>query len=196
MRLDEARAMIELLAMLVTDPRTGVLIALLLGAAVFDYRSFRIPNWLTASGLAFGMAWTILVPPLPGAGWSFPVGGVMTGFIAMFPMYMLRAVGAGDVKLMAMAGSFLGWHDTLFALLTSFVVGGVAAVAFAACHGMFGRLLDNTRQLLCHLALSAVGGQRPAMQLGAHQSAGKLAFGVSIAVATIGNVVARQLGFI
>jgi prepilin peptidase CpaA len=196
MKLNEPRALIELVGMLATNPRTGVLIALLLAAAVFDYRSFRIPNWLTAGGLVFGTAWTIIVPPLPGAGWWFPIGGIATGFIAVLPLYVLRAAGAGDVKLMAMAGSFLGSHDTLYALLFSFVVGGVAAMAFAASHGLLGRLLDNTRQLLCHLALSAAGGQRPSMQLAPHQSAGKLAFGVSIAAATIGEVIACQLGFI
>jgi prepilin peptidase CpaA len=196
MTFDASRTQFELLGMLVSDPRTGVLIVLLLVAAVFDYRSFRIPNWLTVGGLVFGTAWTIIVPPLSGAGWTFPAGGIATGFIAMLPMYALRAVGAGDVKLMAMAGSFLGFHDTMLALLFSFVVGGVAAVAFAGYHGLLGRLLENTRQLLYHLALSTVGGQRPAMRLPAHQSAGKLAFGVSIAAATTGIVVARQLGFI
>jgi prepilin peptidase CpaA len=196
MKHEDVDALTEPLSMLVLDPRTGVLFALLLVAAVSDYRNFRIPNWLTAGGLVFGTAWTILVPPLPGAGWAFPVAGIATGFFAMLPLYMLRAVGAGDVKLMAMAGAFLGWPDTLVALLLSFVVGGVAAVAFAACHGLTGRLLDNTRRLLYHLALSVAAGQRPAMGLPAHQSAGKLAFGVSIAAATVGDVVAHQFGFI
>lgn len=192
----ELRALLELLGMLFTDPRTGVLIALVLAAAVYDYRSFRIPNWLTVGGLVFGTVYTVLEPPVRGAGWMFPAGGILTGFLLMFPMYLIRAVGAGDVKLLAMAGAFLGWNDTLFSLLFSFVVGGVAAVAFAAYHGLMRRLLDNTRQLLCHLALSAAGGQRLDVQLAPSQSAGKLAFGVSIAAAIIGEVVARQLGFI
>ncbi len=192
----EARALLELLWMLVADPRTGVLIALLVTAAICDFRSFRIPNWLTVGGLVFGTIYTIVVPPVPGAGWQFPVTGVLLGFLSMFPFYLMRAVGAGDVKLMAMAGAFLGWYDTLFALFFSFVVGGVAAIAFAAYHGLMRRLLDNTRLLLCYLALSAVGGQRPTVQLAPSQSAGKLAFGVSIAAATIGYVAAHQLGFI
>jgi prepilin peptidase CpaA len=192
----ETRALLELLGMLITDPRTGVLISLLIVAAICDYRSFRIPNWLTAGGLVFGTIYTIVAPPVPHVTWVFPVSGILTGFCLMFPFYLMRAVGAGDVKLLAMAGAFLGWNDTLYALLFSFVVGGVAAVAFAAYHGLFRRLLDNTRLLLCYLALSAVGGQRPTVQLAPSQSAGKLAFGVSIAVATIGEVVARQLGFI
>lgn len=192
----EVRALFELLGMLITDPRTGVLIALLLVAAICDYRSFRIPNWLTAGGMLFGTVYTIMVPPVHGVGWLFPASGILTGFLLMFPMYLLRAVGAGDVKLLAMAGAFLGWNDTLLALLFSFVVGGVAALAFAACHGVMRRMLDNCRQLLCYLALSAVGGHRPTVQLAPAQSAGRLAFGVSIAVATIGEVVTRQLGFI
>lgn len=196
MNHSEAHALLELLWMLVTDPRTGVLIALLVVAAVCDYRSFRIPNWLTAGGLVFGTVYTIVVPPVHGVTWLFPVSGILTGFLLMFPLYLIRAVGAGDVKLLAMAGAFLGWNDTLYALLFSFVVGGVAALAFAAYHGLIRRLLGNARDLLYHLALSAVGGARPTVQLAPAQSAGRLAFGVSIAAATIGDVVARQLGFI
>jgi prepilin peptidase CpaA len=193
---DVLRALTELPGTLAADPRTVALFVLLLAAAFFDYRSFRIPNWLTAGGLVVGTAWTILAPPFPGAGWTFPLGGIAMGFFGMLPMYLMRAVGAGDVKLMAMAGSFLGWPDTLAAMLFSFVVGGVAAVAFAACHGMAGRLLENTRQLLFQLVLAAAGGQRPSMTLPAQQSAGKIAFGASIAAATIGEVVARHLGYI
>lgn len=196
MNHSEASALLQLLGMLITDPRTGVLIALLIVAAVCDYRSFRIPNWLTAGGLVFGAIYTIVVPPVPHAGWMFPVSGILTGFLLMFPFYLMRVVGAGDVKLLAMAGAFLGWNDTLFSLLFSFVVGGVAALAFAAYHGAMRRLLENCRHLLCYLALSAAGGERATVQMSPTLSAGKLAFGVSIAVATIGEVVARQFGFI
>jgi prepilin peptidase CpaA len=73
---------------------------------------------------------------------------------------------------------------------------GVAAIAFAVWHGAARRMLANTRQVLVNLAWSAIGGQRPAVHLAPGQSVGKLAYGISIAFATIGYIVARQLGFI
>jgi len=53
--MQEIQASFDLLAMLATDPRTGVLIVLLVVAAVSDWRTFRIPNWLTFGGAAFAL---------------------------------------------------------------------------------------------------------------------------------------------
>jgi prepilin peptidase CpaA len=191
----EFQALLELLAMLVTDPRTGVLMALLVAAAVYDCRSFRIPNWITGSGLVFGLAWTTMVPPLPGAGWTWPVAGMLLGFLAMLPLYLMRVVGAGDVKLMAMAGAFLGWYDTLFAMLFSMVAAGVAALGWAALRGVIPRMLENVRGVLFGLATSTFVGHRPVVYIEPGKSVGKLPYGASTAVATIAYLVARQLGF-
>lgn len=191
----EFRALLELLWMLVTDPRTGVLMALLVAAAVTDCRSFRIPNWLTGGGLLFALAWTTMVPPVPGGGWTWPVAGMLLGFLAMLPLYVMRVVGAGDVKLMAMTGAFLGWYDTLFAMLFSLIAAGVAALAFAAVRGVVPRMLENTRTVLFGLATSTFIGQRPVVHLEPGKSVGKLAYGASTAAATIAYLVARQLGF-
>lgn len=191
----EFHALLELLAMLVTDPRTGVLMALLVLAAVYDCRSFRIPNWLTGGGLLFGLAWTTMVPPLPGAGWTWPVAGMLLGFLALLPLYMMRVVGAGDVKLMAMTGAFLGWYDTLFAMLFSLVAAGVVALVFAAVRGVVPRMLENTRHLLVGLATSTFVGHRPVVHIEPGRSVGKLAYGAATAAATIAYLVARQVGF-
>src|SRR4051812_2974354 len=53
--MQELQSLLQLLAMLATDPRTGVLFVLLIIASVTDYRTYRIPNWLTLSGIAFGL---------------------------------------------------------------------------------------------------------------------------------------------
>lgn len=191
----EFHALLELLAMLVTDPRTGVLMALLVLAAAYDCRSFRIPNWLTGGGLLFGLAWTTMVPPLPGAGWTWPAAGILLGFLALLPLYVLRVVGAGDVKLTAMTGAFLGWYDTLFAMLFSMVAAGLAALGWAALRGVIPRMLDNVRGVLFGLATSTFVGHRPAVYMAPGTSVGKLPFGASTAVATIAYLAARQLGF-
>ena len=49
--MQEFNAFVELLVMLVSDPRIAVLFVLLMIAAVVDYRTYRIPNWLTLGGI-------------------------------------------------------------------------------------------------------------------------------------------------
>ncbi len=194
--MTEFRAFIELIGMLFTDPRTGVLIILLAAAAVSDYRTFKIPNVLTGGGILFALVYNTAVPPAYHAGWTWAPAGMLLGFAVMLPMYALRAMGAGDVKLMAMAGAFLGVEGTAYALVFSFVTAGIAAFVFAASNRVTGRMLVNARELLRGMMWSAVAAGRPSVQPASIQSVGKLAYGISIALGTTTYLVARQLGFV
>jgi prepilin peptidase CpaA len=194
--MTELRAMLELLTMLVTDPRTGVLLALLLAAAITDYRSFRIPNVITGGGILFALAYNTLLRPELRADWTWAPAGMLLGFVAMLPMYAMRIMGAGDVKLMAMVGAFLGMVGVLNAILFSVVTAGIAALAFAASHRVVARMLGNVRQLVRGMLWSAVAGGAPSIEATPIQSVGKLAYGVSIAVGTTAYLVAQQLGFV
>ncbi len=193
--MEEFHSLLQLLALLVTDARTGVLFVLLIGASVSDYRSYRIPNWLTFSGAAFGLVYNTAVPLFPHAGFLWAFEGLLLGFLIMLPFYALRAMGAGDVKLMAMVGAFLGVSDTFHAAIFSFIVGGVAALAFALSHKALGRMASNIKNIAQDVMLSAIGGIRPDARIEASQSVGRLPYGVSISIGTIGYVVAKQLGY-
>ncbi|QAU33459.1 A24 family peptidase [Janthinobacterium sp. 17J80-10] len=189
-------AMLELLAMLAVDPRNAVLFVLLVTAAIHDVRTYRIPNWLTLGGAAFGLTYSVFVPfPMHG-GFLWAFGGLALGLVLMIPMYALKAMGAGDVKLMAMAGSFLGVHDVIFAVLATFILGGILALGFALARGVLGSMLGNIKQLLQTMTVSALAGTVGTGQVAVDNSVGKLPYGVSICIATIGYVVARQLGFL
>lgn len=194
--MTEFRALLELLGMLISDPRTGVLIALLAVAAVSDYRTFRIPNSLTGGGILFALGYNAAVAPFPHAPWWWAPAGMLLGFVVMLPMYAVRAMGAGDVKLMAMVGAFLGLDGTMHALLFSFITAGIAAFAFAVGKRVTLAMLANTRELLRGMMWSAVAGGRPTIEPASIQSVGKLAYGISIAVGTTSYLVAQQLGFI
>jgi prepilin peptidase CpaA len=195
--MEEFKSLIQLLTMLMVQPRTGFLFAFLTVAAVIDYRTYKIPNWLTVSGMAVGLICNAAVASstsYSGLLWAF--GGLMLGFFMFLPLYVFRAMGAGDVKLMAMVGAFLGLPDTFYAVITIFIVGGIAALGFALFNKALGRMLVNVKNVVHSLMFSAVVGIRPNAQIEANTSVGKLPYGVSISVGAIGYLVAKQLGYL
>ena len=192
----EFRAFIELIGMLVTDPRTSVLMVLLAVAAVSDYRTYKIPNLLTGGGILFALVYNASIPPYPHADWTWAAGGMLLGFAVMIPMYAVRIMGAGDVKLMAMVGAFVGPSGTIYALMFTVITAGIAALLMAARNRVTLRMLVNVRALLRGMVWSAVSAGRPSIQSVAIASVGKLAYGVSIAVGTTSYLVAEQLGFV
>lgn len=191
----EFHALLELLGMLATDPGTAVLFSLLVFASVSDYRSYRIPNWLTIGGAAFALIYKTAIAVSPPTAFLVAFGGLLLGFIVMLPLYALRAMGAGDVKLMAMVGAFLGVYEAFQAVLFAFIVGGIAAIGFGLCKGKLRRLLDNAKAAVYEMSALSMSGVRPEAHVDVHESVGKLPYGICISIGTMGYVMGRQLGF-
>lgn len=190
---DATASLLQLLATPGAGARTAVLLSLLAVAAVIDYRTYRIPNWLTVGGIVFALACGTALATPAYSGLLTGLGGLAVAMLILLPMYAIRVLGAGDVKLMGMVGAFLGTPDTLRALLFVGVAGGVAAVGFAVRRRALRRMVGNLRQATVQMMVfAAVGGQRPGDAI-AGQSVGKLPYGVSICIGTIAYVVARQL---
>ena len=194
--MNETAYFFELLGMLVTDPRTGVLLALLLAAAVADYRTFRIPNLITGGGIVFALLYNSIVPPAWNAGWAWAPAGMLLGLCAMLPMYAMGVMGAGDVKLMAMVGAFLGFHATLQALLFCVLTAGIAALAFGLRKRVMGRLLANAGDAMRAMFWSAIASGKPQLAPAAMPSVGKLAYGISIAIGSACFLLARQFNLV
>ena len=188
-------ALFELLTMLVTDPRTAVLFALLAIASISDFRTYKIPNWLTAGGICFALIYSAVVPFYRDHGFLWALGGLAAGFLIMLPAYAIRVMGAGDVKLMAMVGAFLGFTDALSAVLYSLIVGGIAAIGFALFNRVLWRMLANVKTATQTMMMSAIGGFKPDLRIEPAASVGKLPYGICISIGTIIFVVAKQLGF-
>ena len=186
---------LDLLGMLATDPRMVSLLLLVAVAAVIDLRTYRIPNWLTFTGIALGLVINTITPSMLHQGFWWAATGVLLGFVMALPLYLLRVMGAGDVKLIAMVGAFLGASGTIYAVLCIFIIGGVAAVLYAATHKLFSPMLTNVKAIAQQAVLSSIGGLAPTLEMKLSQSIGKLPYGVSIAVGTFFYVVANQLGY-
>lgn len=192
----EPGSFFELLGMLITDPRTGVLLVLLAAAALSDYRRFRIPNLLTGGGILFALAYNTVVPPEWHAGWTWAPAGMLLGFGALLPLYAIGAMGAGDVKLMAMVGAFLGVTGTAYALLFCVVTAGIAALAYALRKRVMARMLVNVGGAMHGMLWSALAGAKPQLQPDSMQSVGKLAYAISIALGTASYLVAQQFNLV
>lgn len=192
----EFNAMLDLLAMLLLDWRTGVLLLLLTAAAISDYRSRRIPNRLVLSGILFGVIYNAALPPAPHASILFPLAGIGTGLLLFLPLYLIRAMSAGDVKLLAMVGAFLGPASTFHAALATMIVGGVLSLLLVVARGTTRQLFYNLLSLFQPGFLHATGGSVPSRRITASVSAGTLPYAVAIAIGTIGYLVLRQLGYL
>jgi prepilin peptidase CpaA len=192
---DAASSMWELLVMLATSPHNIALFALLLIAGVIDCRTSRVPNWLTLGGALAGLLSSTLNTGRPLDGFLWALAGMATGLVVMLPFYALRAIGAGDVKLMAAIGAFLSFPGILLAVLFAFITGGIAAVAFAVFRRVTGRVASNVGAIVWLMALAAVTGTSPAASINRAVSVGKLPYAVSIGIGTTVYVVLKQLGF-
>jgi len=179
--MSQAQALQAWLERLGSQPRLAVLLALLVLAAALDVRSLRIPKLLTVGGTVLGLALSVWAsPPLGMAG---SLAGLALGLALMLPFYAMGVMGAGDVKLMAMAGSFLGPGSTLQAVLFVWLTGGLLALGWALMHGAWGPLWANLR------ALGRAGPVQAA-------SVGKLPYGLSICLGTSASVLAHPLGYL
>lgn len=192
----EFDAFLELTGMLFTQPRSAVLFCLLVTAAVIDARTHRIPNQLTGPAAAFGLLYSAFVPFYMQHGFLWSLGGLALGFALLFPFYLTGVMGAGDVKLMAATGAFLGLTDVQPAILASFAAAGVLAVGYAIKHRKLGAMLGNVVRILHVGSLLALAGLPVKSASIGWIPVGKLPFGVAIAVGTISTVLASHYGLV
>ena len=112
---------------LTNEPLIAVMIVLLSLAMVADLRARRIPNRLIALGLLIG-----LVGNVAAFGWMgfvYAFGGGAAGLLCLLPFYATGSMGAGDAKLMAMCGAFLGPVIVVIAAALSLLAGGIIGIA-------------------------------------------------------------------
>src|SRR4051812_25066418 len=128
-----------------------VLFAVLAIACATDLRSRRIPNTLTFPTVVLGLVLNGVLFGFDGLRES--ASGTGIGLVMLLPLYMLRWMGAGDVKLMAAIGAVKGPEFVFFACLWAAVFGGVIALVglvrsrrlgLAMQHLYYSRLLPQT----------------------------------------------------
>lgn len=149
--------------------------ALLLGAVIYDLVSHRLPNYFLLLGLIVAFGWQAWA-----AGWS-GVGaggaGLLTGFALFVPLYALGGMAAGDVKLMAVVGSFLGVTGTLWAGAYSLMAGGILGVLYLLYRGSLGKFLVR------YWAMATTRSHIPAEETDAARH--RFPYAIAIAIGTL-----------
>jgi prepilin peptidase CpaA len=150
----------------------------LLIAVVTDLRSSRIPNWLTFPAMGFALAAHVWASGIDGL--LFSLAGAGTGLGLFFFIHLAGGIGAGDVKLMAAIGAFLGLYGVLSCAWLAMILGGIYAVG-ALCyqHGLAAAV-----ERLVYAAYGAVviGGSAWTREL---TLPFKLRYGLAIATGTL-----------
>ena len=144
------------------------LVTLVLTAVVCDLRTRRIPNVLVVIGIALGLSLQTVAPMGGGlfasSGGASGLGSALLGGIvglALFlPLYALRMLGAGDVKLLAMVGVWLGAPSVAWTALWTLLAGGVLALAVALGTGVLRQVLANLRVMLTSPIVQAATRRR------------------------------------
>ena len=113
-------------------------------AGISDVRTNMIPNWLTFGLIAGGLLFNAVLPM--GGGWWYSISGLALGGAVLLPLFAQGGVGAGDVKLLAGIGCWVGWHDTLAIFLVFGLLAGVYSIAFLARDRMMATQLPDKRQ--------------------------------------------------
>ena len=115
-------------------------------AAITDLRCRRIPNALTFTGALLGLIFSVVA--YGGAGALSSVEGWALGLALWLPFYALGGMGAGDVKLLACVGAWVGPEAVIGVAIHASLAGGAFALLVALRHGYLRRAIENIWVLL------------------------------------------------
>jgi len=132
----------------------ALLCAILAIAVYGDVRSHRISNTLSLLGLVTGLGLQYLGSGLHGV--TSGLLGVGVGLACFAPFYLLRSMGAGDVKLLAAVGAFLGPQGAFYAALFSLLAGGLAAIGYVLWRALRASVSSFAHQAFAGAGASAV----------------------------------------
>jgi prepilin peptidase CpaA len=158
-----------------------LLMVLVVSAAVTDLAIRKIPNlflllaWCAVVGLH--LADTTPIPALGNA-----LGGALVGFAFFLPLYVVRGMAAGDVKLMTTVGLFLGPPETAQACILTWCAGGVMALVMILFTRRWSDAYANLRSLISPMLRIGPTVQTASL---VRPSVGSMPYGLAIAVTTL-----------
>ncbi len=152
-------------------------------AALIDGYKLKVPNWLTFPMILSGWAYGAAAFGWEGLAWSLV--GTVVGLALLLPLYAIGGMGAGDVKLLAGVGAWVGGTITLYAFCVSAIAGGIIALAMVLIRGAWQKhyfqclmIWDEMITIRDPEKIAALAAQRKSSML-------LLPYGIPIAIGTI-----------
>ena len=160
---------------------TIALVVALVTASVTDFRTQRIYNWLTFPLIIAGFATHTVFGGMEGL--KFAASGFGLGFAVMVIPYFMGVMGAGDVKLMAGVGAWLGLESTFTAFIFTCIAGGIYGLAVLAFdREVLKGVLINIRNTFAVFMATRKFNFTP---VATEKALPRLCYGVAIAVGTL-----------
>lgn len=155
----------------------------LIVAAVIDGWMLKVPNWITYPMIVAGWAVGFWLGGWSGLGYS--VLATAVGLALLLPAYAIGGMGAGDVKLLAGVGAWVGSEVTFYAFCYSAVIGGVMAVGMVLYRrvwtkhkNQFFHIVDEIVTIRDPDQLATIAADRKSTMM-------LLPYGIPIAIGTI-----------
>lgn len=162
----------------------GAVVVALLGAWL-DVIYRRIPNWLTYPAMCvalvvrFGLLGRLgLVEGL--------LGLVLCGGV-FFLLFVVHAMGGGDVKLMAAVGAWVGYHHAVVALIVCALAGGLIALGYVIVLKRYRTTFFNITSLVRFHARRGLR-ENPKLNLSSTDAV-RMPYGVAIAAGAVGTLI-------
>jgi len=149
-------------------------------AGYTDWCSRRIPNWLTMPGFLLGILMNTVVGGWAGTKESLLGAGL--GLALLLPFVVIRALGAGDWKLVGALGAFLGPHPLMLVLIATILVNGVMALAMIVWKKRVAETARNFIRMLAAFATMRLPDRDLTLD---NPHAVKVPFGIAVAVAMV-----------
>ncbi len=150
-------------------PLKLALILTALAAAYFDLRVRRIPNWISLAGAGLGLLLNTYFESLHGT--LIAAGGLLVALCIYVPLYALKGMGAGDVKLMAAIGAIAGPGNWFNIFIVTALLGGVASLALILWRRKTSQTLLNMSLILAELGKGAPPSEHhPALSIHSEKS--------------------------
>ncbi len=168
-----------------------LVIILVVGAALTDFLWHKIPNILTFPSMGVGIVGHGLVNGWEGLGFS--LGGLGLGLVLLLGFYAMGGMAAGDVKLMAAVGAFVGPLNVFLVFLMTAILGGFYSIGMMIQSLGFRGMLEHVGMMFKTLFLT---GKVKMAFAGNDESEVKLRYGLVIALGTLTFQFWYWIGFV
>lgn len=161
-----------------------LLISLLAIAVTMDVRSYKIKNMLCVLSIVISIFLNLFSE---GADSMFGYFlGMAAPFAILFPLYVLRMMGAGDIKLFCSIGALTGINNILVCIAYSFLIGLFIALGIMLMRRNFGSRL---KKIYFYFKSCFLSGRIMPYEKMSAENDGRMHFSIPIAIGTIAAMI-------